>query len=134
MIAVDPGESTGVAVLDGEVVLATMTVSEPFGPLRNVLRDFFQFEVVCEQPPPNPPHNLDVMVRVLSVVQEEVSRVAYVRPSQWKGHPAATLMESDTCRSIHEKDALRLARWYSYQRRHNVLDAPLGAVAREAGL
>jgi hypothetical protein len=113
VVTIDPGTTTGVArVKSSGHVVETFVDRYPFDTLRNYLRrDLCGAKVVCESGPGFGRHNTFHLESVEQIVRDEVDEVTWVSPGQWKGTPAAS---SPVSRGLtqHERDAVRLARWY----------------------
>lgn len=123
VLAFDPGATTGVALIDRT---GTIMRSESFSPSETLefanrmasLRRKVgtHIRVVIEKGPDWQQHS-----PITRHVEAELRRIfpdAYlVTPSRWKGHPAAKCHERVATR--HEKDAVRLARWYQSTHRED---------------
>lgn len=116
LVVVDPGLSTGVAYFEGNLVVENFTTSAPHTQLESYLRAIKEqngtLEVLCEQGPTNHRRQADACVPVETIVKQEADVIHWVRPSDWKGHPAATLRASDRPATRHERDVLRMGRWF----------------------
>lgn len=112
----DPGPSTGVALLNWEgmilhteVLVTIEEVKEHVAKQRkNLPRNV---TIVAEEGP------VTGQYRKYTQQVEEVIRTAFpdtvwVKPGEWKGHPAATVtVEEARNRTQHEKDAVSLGRY-----------------------
>ena len=119
VIGVDPGVSCGVAILEDGDVLRTFTDEYPFPELRLALEEVpAGSTVVVEQGPSWGGHNTNLTQEAELVVRESELPTSWVTPSQWKGTPAS---KTSVPRGIsqHERDAVRLARWFMSTRRSN---------------
>jgi hypothetical protein len=119
VLAFDPGATTGVALVDRATgaILRTeaFTPSEVLEYARRMAskRKGFQkvdsFVTVIEKGPEwqqHSPITRSVEVKLRSIFPE----ARLVTPNRWKGHPAAKCTEKMGTK--HEKDAVRLARWF----------------------
>ncbi len=122
-IVIDPGASTGVAVFEGEKLLSSFTSKPPFDELWLLLAEWAKSDVpinlVCEQPPANPRHQSETTDLHK---QLELAGCHFVRPSEWKGHPQAKLLDGDTPGTIHERDVIRLGRYWLHKHRRDAQD------------
>lgn len=118
LISIDPGPSTGIAEFEGSDVVATTTTQEPHDLLRQRLRVLNRehpgLTVVCEQGP-KIRHYADACAEVEAIVRQEADAIYWVRPSQWKPHPSAKLEEDDPIQTRHERDAVKLGRYFIAQ-------------------
>lgn len=119
VMAFDPGGTTGFAALasSGTVLFAaalTLDALEKF--LVFLAHCDPEFEVVIEKGP-EIRHNSPVTRRAEGMIKDRYPNAVLVEPSQWKGHPAARSVRTRLLRTIHEKDAASLARWFQITRR-----------------
>lgn len=122
LIAIDPGESTGVALFIGPRLVSVETTSSPHDEIRALLRTYIGATVVRETAPTVHRHNAECIEEVEQVIDTHATGPVYpVNPSQWKGHPFATLRGTDDPVNAHERDVVRLGRWFLAMRRHNAL-------------
>lgn len=81
-------------------------------------------EVVCEQGPVN---RLQAATcsEVEEIVRREEQQTFWVKPSDWKGHPASRLTDNERAatRTRHERDAGSLGRWFLAHRERLVARA-----------
>jgi hypothetical protein len=105
-IAVDPGHSTGVAIFEGTSLLRTLTTTAPHAGLRDLIKGC---TVVCERGPKNR-KQADTCSDVEAIVNEVALDVVWVRPSDWKGHPATRQAEASL--PVHERDAASIGYWF----------------------
>lgn len=112
LISIDPGLSTGVAVFrDGEFV-RSYTSEAPHTTLRMEVGSLvWPDEVVCEKGPTNHRRQAAACEPVEAIVDRSPVHVSWIRPSSWKRTPDAVLLDTDTPRNIHERDAIRMGRW-----------------------
>lgn len=122
LLAIDPGVETGVALLteDG-LIIWTVTAEGPDYPeLTSALKTYADAETVMEDAP-DTRHHQDTFKRVKSLVEADGRAVAFVRPSQWKSHPAARVTEEFETK--HEGEAVGIGRWHLSQRRDDAHEA-----------
>lgn len=105
-IAVDPGHSTGVAIFEDGRILRTLTTTAPHDDLRDLIAGC---TVVCERGPKNR-KQADTCSDVEAIVNEVALDVVWVRPSDWKGHPATR--QADQSLPVHERDAASIGWWF----------------------
>lgn len=123
VLAFDPGGTTGVALVDGTgAILRT----EAFSPSEAIT---YARRMAVKRRAFNPPGNFLVLIekgpewqqhspitRSVEVKLREIFPDAHlVTPNRWKGHPASKCAEKVPTR--HEKDAVRLARWFLFTSR-----------------
>lgn len=113
-IVVDPGVATGAAVFRRSVLVTSFTCEPPFNLLWSTLKRYAN----------EPGTNVVIVVEAMPEVQRhrpetadlqkqlELAGCELVRPSEWKGHPAARLLQGDHPATKHERDAIRLGRYW----------------------
>lgn len=114
----DPGVSTGVALVnsDGSVeyteTLSTLgAVTALAASFKNLqVRNFMS--VVIEEPPQSGGHYRPHTQQVENCLREAFPDARWVRPAEWKGHPAAKAGPSLKGKTQHEKDVVCMARWF----------------------
>lgn len=133
VIAIDPGVNTGVVLLEDEYmmgqpmisVVLSVTDDAPYDFLKALLIDMLNVDVVCEESPKRG-HQVEATQRVEELVRQHARRLTWIRPSQWKGHPKASIeeLDSDRLTTKHEQDAASLGAWFLRTQRSN-LNAPV---------
>lgn len=117
ILSVDPGVSTGVALLvdDGSVVstYVAFSVEELRGFLDGTLEtspdeDLF---VVVEEGPKLSGNYRSHIQEIEQVLKRYFPHITWVPPSQWKNHPGH-FSEGLKGLTQHEKDAVGLGRWF----------------------
>lgn len=123
LAVIDPGESTGVAVftlrrLSPQLVTSALidhfTVGQDeygLGMIRDKIRE--ADEVLAEEGPLRR-HSPRACIRVEQVIRDAAHEkpVHWIRPTEWKPHPAASLEPQDEPQTIHESDVIRMGRWF----------------------
>lgn len=121
LVVIDPGPSTGVAEFAGTTLVGTFTTQTPHTTLRKRLRNLREthpgLAVVCEEGP-QIRHLAEACERVEALVREESESIYWVRPSQWKGHPAAKLNGLKML-TRHEADAVCIGNWFIARGRYH---------------
>jgi predicted RNase H-like nuclease (RuvC/YqgF family) len=105
LVAIDPGHTTGIAIFHDDELVHVLTSESPHEALGDIVRDK---EVVCEQGPVNRDHNADACVEVETIVKQESATTHWVRPADWKCHPASRTEPKEGNR--HERDAIGMGR------------------------
>lgn len=118
MLAIDPGMTTGVAVLNsqGEVILAT----ELYGDTDLVVRTLASVQSddqVIEQGPPN--RNNAYLDDLDGRLRQQYPDATWMRPSDWKSTPRAESPVADS--SIHVRDAVRMGREHLHRRGYRLV-------------
>ena len=119
MLAIDPGMTTGVAVLNssGEVILGTEMRGDPHL-IVATLKEIQHEDVVVEEGLPTRDNayldDLDAQLR------ETFPDATWVRPSEWKGTPRSHLALPRRIKSPHVKDAARMGREHLHQTGHSL--------------
>jgi predicted RNase H-like nuclease (RuvC/YqgF family) len=112
VIAFDPGVTTGIAIVNARnKVLYTAAINErmvTFAAKR--LRRKFKEAPVAIETGPLWRTNSNLTRNIEQELREVFPSATLVRPSQWKRHPAAKCSEKLV--TTHERDAVRLARWF----------------------
>lgn len=117
LIAVDPGQSTGVAEYADAELIHAWTFTNP-GDLRALLRNAARshpaFDVVCERGPTDHRHMEAVCAEIEAVVRQESQRIYWVLPSQWKNHPTTRLTDGEIALidTRHERDAVSMGKYF----------------------
>jgi len=112
VIAFDPGETTGVAVITAtNQILETAALDERLvtSKAKALKRHYKGAPVAIEAGPlwrSDSPLTKNVEYELLDIFPF----ATLVSPNQWKGHPAALCSEKVNTR--HERDAVRLGRWF----------------------
>jgi hypothetical protein len=120
VLAFDPGATTGVALVDRSD--GTIMRTEAYSPSEvleyarrmvttqsNRWHSNSSFVVVIEKGPEWQQHS--PITRSVETKLRDIFPTAHlVTPNRWKGHPAAKC--SERLGTKHEKDAVKLARWY----------------------
>ena len=121
LIVIDPGPSTGVAEFAGTTLVRTFTTQTPHTVLRTRLQVLRCMQtgltVVCEEGP-QIRHLSEACERVEAIVREESESIYWVRPSQWKHHPAARLSGLKVL-TLHEADAACIGNWFIARGRYH---------------
>lgn len=110
VLAIDPGITTGVAVLDstGAVVSSYELSGDPEFVIDELEREAFTCAVIEQGPPGrNNPFLDDLDARLRATFTD----ACWMRPSEWKGSPRAQ-QSVDDVRSRHARDAARMGREY----------------------
>lgn len=112
-IVVDPGVSTGVAVFRHKSLVTSFTCQPPFDQLWRTIKRFAQqpgtvLSLVVEEPPASG-HQME---STDLYKQLQLADCHSVRPSEWKGHPAARLLQGDHPATKHERDVIQLGRYW----------------------
>lgn len=120
VLAIDPGNHTGVALVTENDVVWTESFEVPregHG-LLGTIRSYENTPCVCEEAPSLHAHEAHAYNQVLEIVRRHPD-VTYLTPSQWKGHPSSRLSADDkrACRTKHEREAVALARRFLAMRR-----------------
>lgn len=113
LLAVDPGQTSGIAFFRDGVLLTAMSVTEDADGLERfleLLRIEWNTAVVESKPPTR--HNQEAGAEVVKLVEDFCTDIHFVRPTQWKGHPASKLSPGDSTNNTHESDAVRMGRWW----------------------
>lgn len=122
VLAIDPGNLTGVAlVTEQDVVWAqTLPIPKHAIDLLSTIKHYYKTPCVCEEAPSLHAHEQHVYGQVLEIVRGHPN-VTFLTPSQWKGHPSTRLSASDkaVCRTKHEREAAGLGRRFLAMRRSN---------------
>lgn len=122
LIAIDPGLSTGVAQFGSKgELLSSFTSTPPNDRLRLFLQVVPDAVIVCEQGPSFSRRQQEACEPVEALVRASPPDVHWIRPTTWKPSPAAKLLSSDNPSTKHEKDAIRLGRWF-LEHRKELLD------------
>lgn len=116
LIVVDPGVSTGVAMFDDHGRAKSFTTRAPFDELRNLIQAHADANVVAEDAPETHRHHSQPHATVAGILTSEGRGVFWIRPTSWKRHPQARLSgrDFDEAATEHERDAIRLGRWYLF--------------------
>jgi predicted RNase H-like nuclease (RuvC/YqgF family) len=123
VISFDPGVSTGVAVidlLDGSLLYSSVVQGDPERieeEITHLKDEFPHAQVVAEKPPVLAGNYRQHIQQIEERIRASFENVEWVRPSQWKGHPASRVADL-TGKTQHEKDAVALARWFRRTRRN----------------
>jgi hypothetical protein len=122
VIGIDPGAITGYALLreTGEPVLTGAVAVDRTLPLELLLESWPDAHLVIETAPDSR-HYQTPYIKIKSLVEATGRDIAFVRPSQWKGHPACRVPEKFETK--HEGEAVGIGRWFLSQRRNNESDA-----------
>jgi len=117
LIAVDPGQSTGIAEYEDARLIRTWTLTDPSDVracLRRAARAHSAYDVVCERGPSDHRHQEAVCAEIEAIVRQEAQRIYWVLPSQWKGHPT-TRLDNEELRLVgtrHERDAVSMGKYF----------------------
>lgn len=113
VLAIDPGNVTGVALVTEDAVVWAESYEVPREGhmVLGTIRGYENTPVVIEEAPTLHSHESHAYNQVLEIVRRHPN-VTYVRPSAWKGHPSSRLTASDkaACKSKHEREAVGLGR------------------------
>lgn len=117
LVVIDPGLGTGMAYFRDGKAIWCITTSPPHTDLAKRLRKMQEtvptLEVVCEQGPTNHRRQAEACAPVEHMVRDEAKVLHWVRPSDWKKHPKAVVRPEDPMpRTRHERDVLRIGRWF----------------------
>ena len=131
LLAIDPGVETGVALLgeDGSIIWTVTAEGPDYPELTSALGHYPDARLAMEDSP-DTRHHQETFVRVKTLVEADGRPVAYVRPSQWKNHPAARVPED--LESKHEREAVGIGRWHLSQLRSSDADQARSADAPAA--
>lgn len=120
LLSIDPGLTTGVAVLNyrGEVILATELFGDPALIARTCAGIPHQDEVI-EQGPTN--RNNPYLDNLDGRLREEFPEATWMRPADWKPTPRAfTPIPRRTVNSVHVHDAIRMGREHLHRTGHSL--------------
>jgi predicted RNase H-like nuclease (RuvC/YqgF family) len=112
LLVFDPGASTGFAAFTtGGKILATATLSlDELSDIVHLYQYMHPAEVVIESSP-KWSHNSPVTRLAENFLVSAFPSASLIPPSRWKSHPASHV-KLDRNMSIHERDAVRLGRWF----------------------
>jgi len=120
LLAIDPGLTTGVAVLNyrGEVIFANELSGDPDLIVATCAEIPHQDEVIEEGPPNrNNPFLDDLDGRL----RAEFPDAVWLRPADWKSTPrASTPIPRRTIRSVHVRDAIHMGREFLHRSGHTL--------------
>ena len=118
LVSIDPGLSTGVAVFVNGTFAYSFTSQPPHDDLRRTLVGLrSNDDVVCEKGP-SIRRQAETCAPVEALVTELVDNVQWVRPTAWKPDPKAEVQPGDSPGNKHERDAIRLGRyWLNHRER-----------------
>ena len=120
MLSIDPGLTTGIAVLNynGEVILANELSGDPDLIARTCAEIPHEDEVIEEGPPNrNNPFLDDLDGRL----REQFPEAVWMRPVDWKATPrASSPIPPRTINSIHVRDAIRMGREFLHRSGHKL--------------
>ncbi len=109
VLAIDPGVTTGVALLNqaGEVILANELRGDP-STVAKVLAEIPAEDVVIEQGPIGYGRSSAYLEELDFRLKEVFPNATWLRPVEWKGTPRAQTPVNE--KSVHVKDAVRMGR------------------------
>lgn len=120
LLSIDPGLTTGVAVLNyrGEVIFATELFGDPDLIARTCAGISHQDEVIEEGPANrNNPYLDDLDGRL----REQFPEATWMRPADWKPTPrASTPIPRRTIQSVHVRDAIWMGREFLHRSGHHL--------------
>lgn len=127
LVAIDPGLSTGVAVIHSDGTAVSFTTVAPHDELDRFLDKLDEnVNIVCEQGPRNR-RQADACTPVEARVKQLANPIHWVRPTDWKPNPHARLEPSDKPGTKHERDATRMGRWFKARRGDQLVEASVTA-------
>lgn len=117
ILSVDPGVSTGVALLMDDGSIDTTFVASSVEQLRGFIDGTFEKSpaedlfVVVEEGPKLSGNYRSHIQEIEEVIKIYFPLITWVPPSQWKNHPGS-FSEGLKGLTQHEKDAVGLGRWF----------------------
>lgn len=113
-IAVDPGETTGIAVFHNSRCIATFTDGPGDDVLSYALWKWADADLVVERGPRNRSLNSAACSKVEHKLASTKRRITWILPAEWKPSPMATLARAPwvTPTTRHERDAVKMGNYY----------------------
>jgi hypothetical protein len=115
VLAFDPGVTTGFAIVSPKKIVRSEAIDA--GLVLRFARRMkrkYKFATVVIEVGPLWRNDSPLTRNVEMGLKELFPTAALVPPNRWKSHPAATCPE--TVKTQHERDAVRLARWFMAKR------------------
>jgi hypothetical protein len=116
LLVIDPGLRTGLAFFKDGTPEWSLTSEPPHDLVTKMIEGLQDahttLEVVCEEGPVNHRRQAQACEPVERIVRHTAKIIHWVRPSEWKRHPSARIEDGDNPQSRHERDVLRIGRWF----------------------